>query len=351
SVSEGIVSIATSMVDNRGRQHNISKTLVENLNEVRNNLTTNSVSNMKSNTNLEDLILGELNVGSLISYLDPNNEESKLSEILNKGKKAIAEQAKEAIFGKSDKNARSKTILDVPILSDLYINTYDKIKYGDSSNMERATASAITKVRDVFTFGAKRDDDRFKEDRASKTNKCITSLFEGIRKNILGTPLFRGLDKEGSISTANTVDRGSKVAFDAETHNSINTVIPGYLAKMLSVVSNTEEIHYDYETGLWNKVSDIHNDYTNTITDTIFNTDLVKSISEAIGGMGSNINYDSLNADLSKIEDPEKLARAERDKSLSSKTLEIARFFMDNRIRNEESLNSKTDEFTELFGQ
>ena len=59
----------------------------------------------------------------------------------------------------------------------------------------------------------------------------------------------------GDVITARSEARSSKVNFDAETHVSINKVIPGYLSKILSAYNDEEELVYDYATGKWDKSS------------------------------------------------------------------------------------------------
>lgn len=45
--------------------------------------------------------------------------------------------------------------------------------------------------------------------------------------------------------------------FDQETHTTINTVLPGYLAKILSAVNGKPEIFHDYQSGRWVTASEV----------------------------------------------------------------------------------------------
>lgn len=49
---------------------------------------------------------------------------------------------------------------------------------------------------------------------------------------------------------ANTLDKSTTVAFDAQTHNTINVVIPGYLSEIYTALSG-ESLYHDYRSGKW----------------------------------------------------------------------------------------------------
>ena len=56
-----------------------------------------------------------------------------------------------------------------------------------------------------------------------------------------------------------------------ETRTTINKVIPGYLAKILSALTEEEEIYHDFRSGQWKRSSDIINDTYKTRR-SVFNT-------------------------------------------------------------------------------
>ena len=90
-----------------------------------------------------------------------------------------------------------------------------------------------------------------------RNSKLGNKLFgvEGISKTLLNK-LFGGDFLLNEIDTKNSLAKGSKVNFDAETHNSINIVIPGYLMKINQALSpKGEEVFYEYSSGKWREKS------------------------------------------------------------------------------------------------
>ena len=77
-------------------------------------------------------------------------------------------------------------------------------------------------------------------------NEKILRLIDG--KLFKGSKIFDSLK---DYDTTARVDKQTAVAFDAETQNSINVVIPGYLAKIYSTLTG-KKIYHDYDTGTWN---------------------------------------------------------------------------------------------------
>lgn len=80
----------------------------------------------------------------------------------------------------------------------------------------------------------------------------------------IGSKIFKGIfgDKlADKFSTKNTVEKTTAVSFDMSSHNAINTIIPGYLAKILSALSGQEEIAYHYSSGKFKKTSTIRQDH------------------------------------------------------------------------------------------
>lgn len=64
-----------------------------------------------------------------------------------------------------------------------------------------------------------------------------------------------------SINKAN-YNKGA-VAFDGITHKTINEVIPTYLRQITSVLTNREEIGFDYESGMFRTIRSMQEDYNN----------------------------------------------------------------------------------------
>ena len=82
----------------------------------------------------------------------------------------------------------------------------------------------------------------------------LNSLSNERIKEILDSNFFNGnsiLKSLKGLDTTAKLDKGTAVSFDAETHNTINTVIPGYLAKLYATLTG-KKIYNDYDTGTWN---------------------------------------------------------------------------------------------------
>ena len=144
-------------------------------------------------------------------------------------------------------------------------------------------------------------DDKILGGRLSKLNDRLGELklraFSGITNNFFdlfdditeNTPFLKNLnlkdnlyykyfkekfnlnDIKGIDPRARNLNRQAKANFDMETRTTINKVIPGYLAKILSALTGEEEIYHDFRSGQWKRSSDIINDtYKNRRS--VFNT-------------------------------------------------------------------------------
>lgn len=144
-------------------------------------------------------------------------------------------------------------------------------------------------------------DDKLLGGRLSKLNDQLGELklraFSGITNNFFdlfdditeNTPFLKNLNLKDSLyykyfkekfnlndikgidPRARNLNRQAKANFDMETRTTINKVIPGYLAKILSALTGDEEIYHDFRSGQWKRGSDIINDtYKNRRS--VFNT-------------------------------------------------------------------------------
>src|SRR5699024_5569494 len=113
------------------------------------------------------------------------------------------------------------------------------------------------------------------EDKNSKLNTILDRMPKEGMKGFFGRfaegsleriskAYLSGLREKGP-SVKNSIARHTSVDFDAESHVSINKIIPGYLAKLLSVFEGKEELAYDYKTGLWKRGSDVRANVNNKI--------------------------------------------------------------------------------------
>src|SRR5699024_7297685 len=92
-----------------------------------------------------------------------------------------------------------------------------------------------------------------------------------------------GLREKGP-SVKNPIARHTSVDFDAESHVSINKIIPGYLAKLLSVFEGKEELAYDYKTGLWKRNNDVRTNVNNKINEELLdNNKYLKPVLDSLG--------------------------------------------------------------------
>lgn len=96
-------------------------------------------------------------------------------------------------------------------------------------------------------------------------------------KNIVGQTLrqYLGMNKKnGEVSTAAKFKNpATPVPFDAETHTTINRVLPGYLAKIVSAVNGKEEIYHDYSTGKWQTKTQTTDTFYNRARESTFSSD------------------------------------------------------------------------------
>lgn len=77
---------------------------------------------------------------------------------------------------------------------------------------------------------------------------------ENFKKGLtrLNKDIFGGkYDLTSKFNPENKVDKSTAVPFDMGTHVTINEVIPGYLAKILSALNGQPEIYNDYASGKW----------------------------------------------------------------------------------------------------
>ena len=84
------------------------------------------------------------------------------------------------------------------------------------------------------------------------TKEALGKFLKDTRKNMFGE-----YDPDSPMDLSNKVDKSTAVAFDMGTHVSINEVIPGYLAKILSAINGAPEIYNDYSTGKWMTKEDL----------------------------------------------------------------------------------------------
>src|SRR5699024_750526 len=110
----------------------------------------------------------------------------------------------------------------------------------------------------------------------------IGSIRDRFNNSLYGNVTYKG------VSTKAVAPRDTRVAFDAETHSSINKVIPGYLGQMLAFYEG-EEISYNYSTGRWTRNSDIQSQINDKINSSIISrSKFLSSIASELDPENSN---------------------------------------------------------------
>lgn len=80
----------------------------------------------------------------------------------------------------------------------------------------------------------------------------------------------KNLEEYLSTTTENTVDKSTTVGFDAQTHNSINVVITGYLAELYEALTGVSLVH-DYRSGKWHTADELRTTMKEAGKDRLFN--------------------------------------------------------------------------------
>lgn len=212
------------------------------LSEVLQKKTITTVSGSKSLTSLSDLTkINFVTAKSITGFLEGIKETTSLFNQMA-GPFLYAAAANPLAYGlkalMSSGMKKSKHIGKVRRLNDRMSNLPMEIymQLQDGGN-----------IRDLVNtdkrFG------RFLEKRG-----ILDSLDSDNIKKIFDSKLLKGSDILKSLKgldTSSKIDKGTAVGFDAETHNTINTVIPGYLAKLYATLTG-KRIYNDYDTGRWN---------------------------------------------------------------------------------------------------
>lgn len=215
------------------------------LSEVLQKKTITTVSGSKSLTSLSDLTkINFVTAKSITGFLEGIKETTSLFNQMA-GPFLYAAAANPLAYGlkalMSSGMKKSKHIGKVRRLNDRMSNLPMEIymQLQDGGN-----------IRDLVNtdkrFG------RFLEKRG-----ILDSLDSDNIKKIFDSKLLKGSDILKSLKgldTSSKIDKGAAVGFDAETHNTINTVIPGYLAKLYATLTG-KRIYNDYDTGRWNDQS------------------------------------------------------------------------------------------------
>lgn len=143
-----------------------------------------------------------------------------------------------------------------PIQTLLQKGVKDGIKFIDKKNILGKANDLVNSIPSILLSGS--EDGQF--------NKLKDKMKILYKVPIYGK-LFKDFDIDGYVKNnifggktltdlmnpdigANTLDKSTAVAFDAQTHNTINVVIPGYLSEIYTALSG-ESLYHDYRSGKW----------------------------------------------------------------------------------------------------
>lgn len=218
-----------------------------------------SMTSSTENGNLASILQGEFSISEFADYfssLKDNSKNGKDKDKFNKIAQFVANPLQglmTAGMSKILKPILSKTPLagiDKEV-GDLPVTLYNFID-GDlkDSSIYKMASKRYSKLKPDSKI--KNGIDKYLK---SKMDDDTDDKFSGVRSFLLNN-LFGGkLQTEFDNKPKAKAD--AKVAFDAQTHNSINVVIPGYLSKILSAISGNEEVSFSYEDGEWKTNSSI----------------------------------------------------------------------------------------------
>lgn len=222
-----------------------------------------SSSSLQQNNLVENLVNGNLSISSFTKAIAINTERQNRLGFRDNSYKGMMGFRNTAEFMNYLKE-NPKSAVSGLILSQA-IKTLDTKGYTTKLNDRFRDLSFDVfdyvqndKLKDNKYLGKLIDlSDRFSKTKLVKNRRFSDYLSKESLQGKLGDisrrlniNLFGG-KYDGEVNTKNSLAKGTAVNFDAETHNTINKVIPGYLAKILSSITGNPEIYNDYGTGKW----------------------------------------------------------------------------------------------------
>ena len=290
-----------------------------------------TVGGVSANSAMEELVMGNFSVANIMqAYKDGKSSggSSSASKIVSSGLGAAASFGlTNGLKGKGGKIQRSlKRALNMKDNAGLTIyDALDSNKMGNSNLAQR-----IQGLRDKKGIIGKVSRKVVPKQFAGKDG----TLHKGSR--MLKSLLFGSMtfDESGNPDTSNKLSKGMAVSFDAETHNTINVVIPGYLGKILAHFTKGPEEVYDYNSGKWTTVDKAREIYNNKVLGRVRSNDMVESFGSKIFGGSDKIpsQYNELMTELAKNRD----LKPQDIKKMSDKYGEAAYTLYESIFKNEE---------------
>lgn len=209
-----------------------------------------SMNEIKQGTDTEQLLMGNFNINSSITlmrdnFMGTNDKLAKLQEQIKRDQGLLGQAKNNAIVSAANQ-----------ILPIMLGNNLDKFVKDKSMDLVGYFKSGRFEKGKVYNAVQNLADKAIKNNPNSPIANILTSLVD--KKDGLFVKMKKGI--LGKITATTGTVRGKPhemSVFDLETHTSINTVIPGYLAKIVSIFERDEEVYFDYNKGTWVRRKDI----------------------------------------------------------------------------------------------
>lgn len=332
SMLSGLGEMATSNV----QFYNDMIGMVGRLNDQMTNLNRlskiDSVSSMASNSAIDELVMGNFSVANILKAARDTRDQSFIGDLAQKGGTTATVALASTMISKFLKDGKIKNALKRTknMINNSALTMYDYLDSNAMGNSKMAQRLDTLRTRKgmvgkissrVIPKNLSGDDGKL-----NKTSKFLKSILFG---NL-------NFDGKGDYDTSNHLDKGSAVAFDAETHNTINTVIPGYLGKILAHFTKGPEIVYDYDSGKWTTVDKARDLYNEKMMSRIKNDDMVSRLGSKIFGGEDKVpeQYNDLMSELARNRD----LKPQDIKKLSDKYGEAAFTLYESIFKNEEMM-------------
>lgn len=267
---DGFKAVSSAIVDQTDKQseffNDTSDKLANIVNSVRNleqSLVINTKENISQNATLNDVLVGNASLVDLFNNTSKNvnNQlDSPIAQMIVGGVlsdpvgmltksmmgkliKGVDEKMLGGAAAKADKMLGQSKIRGLSFLDGLL----------NPETADKFQKQAVDQLGKLGPLGAFFGGKLGKIDISKYTN---SSVFDFLRNQL---DMSVG---DGRVNTAAKIaDPSQRVDFDAETHTTINKVLPGYLSKILSTITGKAEIYHDYRTGTWKTKEGLKKEY------------------------------------------------------------------------------------------
>ena len=225
--------------------------LQKNMNVLARSSVSRTMQEGTTSTAMEEMLMGNLSIANFMNVVKDNTSMGAMTS------NSMKKMAIEKLISSDKIPSFVKNIIDLPMQFGLGMFDYINEESINDSKL-------FTSLR---KFALDRDEGVISSTILSivgdgEDNKGIAPA---LRKFLIG----KGL-QVGGLDTSNVVDKRAKVDFDAESHNSLNVVIPGYLARILASISGSEDLLVnDYKSGKWITATSARDSYDRKVKDTI----------------------------------------------------------------------------------